>query len=205
MIGGTGLLGGTAKVLRAPAAAVFPVTSVLDNFNRADGVIGSNWSNPWLSGLGSGGCNIGSNTAGCGGENSYWNVATFGPRTEVYVKIVSPNSGSFPILAWRITSPGANPNCYFVEHISSSGVFQIFRRSSSTNTQLGADITQTLSNGDSFGISHDADLITLYYDAGSTGTWVSLGTRSDNTNSGAGYIGMYGSDAHFDNFGGGTM
>jgi hypothetical protein len=67
---------------------------------------------------------------------------------------------------------------------------------------------------DTSGVSHGimsligsgADNITVYYKA-AAGSWTSLGTRTDSSYTGAGYVGLtmyYYSDRRLDDFGGGT-
>ncbi|MBK8046688.1 MAG: hypothetical protein IPK16_05930 [Anaerolineales bacterium] len=68
-----------------PTPAPFPATGVLDSFDRANGVIGSNWTGA------TGNFTInGSQLAVGGSENDiYWSGASFGAAQEAYVTLAT--------------------------------------------------------------------------------------------------------------------
>jgi hypothetical protein len=74
-------------------------------------------------------------------------------------------------------------------------------------TRLGATESQTITNGDSCGLTIIGGTLQMYYKVGA-GAWTAKGTgRTDGTYSAAGYIGMgLNTDAQAcDDFGGGTI
>jgi alpha-mannosidase len=86
--------GGSATrnvTISALAPSVFPVTAVLDNFNRSNGTIGSSWVGS-TSGL-----RINSNVLVLNSSGSFspvWNSPVFGPNQEAYVTLVAITSSS---------------------------------------------------------------------------------------------------------------
>ena len=95
---------------------------------------------------------------------------------------------------------------YAVETRPGAGVFRIYRMDNSTNTQLGADITQAFSAGDALGMEISSGTLTPQYKA-SAGSWSALSTRSDSTYTSDKYAGFYMVNAtgRVDDFGGGTV
>lgn len=186
-------------------APAFPVNGILDNFNRADGALGANWGGKLFSGD-SGGCTVVSNQASCtASQSDYWSASTFGPDCEVYATLPS-TAGPFGGIFARAINPGTGTFCAYEVYIYQPGsVLQVYRIDNGTYNQLGADIAQTISNGDSAGIEIIGSTITVYYKVGA-GAWASVGSRTDATYSGAGYIGIEGDGGTFpfENFGGGT-
>ncbi|HEY7418595.1 MAG TPA: hypothetical protein VH593_25685, partial [Ktedonobacteraceae bacterium] len=188
----------------------FPTTPVLDNFNRANGGVGSAWTGPaWQA---SAYPLIASNRivrtgAGYGGIS--WNAGTFGPDTEVYITCgVKPTAdvGCFLIIKSPVLTgqySGYRLDCY-PNH--SSGQFILYRVDNNTLTQLGT-VTQAITAGDSWGLETIGTSFRVCYKA-AAGAWTYIGsTFTDTTYNNAGYIGvMLASDstAAYDDFGGGT-
>ncbi len=110
------------------------------------------------------------------------------------------------VVARTVNLGGGTLNGYYLFVNSTSA--KLYRIDSGTNTQLGADFTQTIATGDSFGMSLVGSTITVYFKA-AAGSWTSLGTRTDATYSAAGKIGIRGADGTnislADDFGGGTL
>src|SRR5262249_14730581 len=69
-----------------PAGPTFPTTAVLDNFNRANGSLGSNWVDPvnGLTGVTIQGKALQHNS---GYKQPVWNPTSFGTDQEAYVTI----------------------------------------------------------------------------------------------------------------------
>jgi hypothetical protein len=65
----------------ATAASSFPTTEMLDTFDRANGVLGSNWSG------GTSGYSIAANQldVGTAGNPIFWDTTSFGADQEIYV------------------------------------------------------------------------------------------------------------------------
>jgi hypothetical protein len=180
----------------------FPTTSILDNFNRADGDVGSNWGAPaWIDTvrLAISTNQVQFNDAGGGG---YYNVSTYGPDSEVYITITTL-SGSLELYL-RLDTPGAAANGYRLRFRSAFAQLLYYRLDGGVATQLGATDTLTLSSGDSVGGDMVGSTLTAYTNQGA---WGSISTRTDTTYTAAGYIGIDGSATAMlaDNFGGGTI
>lgn len=181
----------------------FPTTSVLDNFNRADGALGSNWSTPTFAA----GFNISSNVAfgSTTGNIQYWNVATYGPDFEIYADIPNlPGSGQQCGLTGGVLqqTSAITLDGYAVAYTHGSpGTLAIQRITNGVVAATVASSSQTLSAGDQIGLSRVGTTLTSYIN----GTQIDTGT--DSTHTGAGYLLMFSTNTtnSFDDFGGGTL
>lgn len=192
----------------------FPLTPILDDFNRSNTgpPPSSSWSGPVFSGDGQ--LKVVSNQLSVnasGFSDNYWNTLV-GPDCEVYATIVTIAGSGTPTfyLDARITSPNAaGVSGYELDWAETTGATDslfLYRFDSGVYTQLGASVSQEVASGDSLGMSVIGSTITGYYKSGA-GAWTSFGARTDSTYTGIGYISI-GSDntTHkFDNFGGGTI
>jgi hypothetical protein len=189
----------------------FPTTGVLDDFNRADGVVGSAWTkNPMNSGADD--LEIVSNRvrpATPTDSEVYWNANTFGPDSEVYWTVVTQpagteNAGSFGRM--RLVDPSASSSTvdgYSVEFYDGASNF-IFRVDNAVQTQLGATIVNAFSSGVQVGGSVVGSTISVFENG------VAIDTRTDSAYTAAGYISLGGYDSatrtlRLDDFGGGTF
>lgn len=195
----------------------FPTTSVLDNFNRADGALGTNWSLAYNY-FGAGDPTISGNVVVCGTgyHVMYWNALTPGADQESYIdvptkwgSIETPSEGvavecrmaNYAQSTWR---------GYEVMVLSVTGTgndtWHVNRIDDHVATQLGATVTREYADGDSVGIEAIGTTIKAYHKSG--GTWTEVASRTDSTYNDGG-IGFYaGRDAtnwQYDNFGGGTV
>jgi hypothetical protein len=200
----------------------FPVSGVLDDFNRADAsVLGSNWSLASDFGLG------GPDNQGISSNQLYhignqyvnycimrWNVSSFGPDMEAYLTINSKPTGSSgdpTSLIARMIVAASQVSGYTVDADYEDNLIKIFREDNNVGTQLGASIAQTISAGDRFGIECIGTTISAYYKVGA-GSWTNIGSRTDATYASAGYIGFYlagnednSHNGKWDDLGGGTI
>ncbi len=108
----------------------------------------------------------------------------------------------------RVSNASAsNLNGYLVAFYKAgyaTNTIRVFRfDSAGVAPQLGADIVQTLTDGDSIGASIVGNTITIYHKVGA-GPWTSRGVRTDNTYASAGRIGLEIGSGSVDDFGGGT-
>ena len=183
----------------------FPVNGILDNFNRADTgpPPSANWTTSWRAS--SGGFLVSGNTVrgNAAGDNStYWNVQNFGPDVEVYGTIIG-SPASYRGVAARLVSEGtAGVDGY--EVVVADNTFYITRWDNDAQTTLGASIAQSISDGDSFGMSIVGSTITAYHKP-AAGSWTVIGTRTDSTYSAAGKIGLRSENVFWDDFGGGSL
>lgn len=193
----------------------FPVTSLLDDFNRANEgpPPSSNWTNNFDAGT-PGGFKVVSNqcTANSLPCESYWSAAQFGPNMEVWATFAAvPTTGSLGMYV-RIQSAGTGScDSYGIIAVKATGgptgdTVKIYRMDNAVHTQLGATITRAFAAGDSFGVRIIGSTIEAWYKA-SAGSWTLLGSRTDSTYSGNGYLGLMNATNAFtlDDFGGGTI
>jgi uncharacterized protein len=125
----------------------FPRTNVLDNFNRSNGSIGSNWL-----GLTAGYVIVNNQLDVNSGEDVYWN-ATFGANQEVFATLTN-----IDLNASEIDLILKGQGTYYT-----SGLIEVYYDAAGHRVQVwtyaptqgwaqrGADIPLTLSNGDQFG------------------------------------------------------
>lgn len=187
----------------------FPTTSILDSFTGADqNPLAGNWTKATygtfndLKRVSNAVTTATSNSNDC---LDYWNASDFGPDVEIYITAASVSSDTFILLGARYTSGG---NGYKIDWDNGTSRVRVWRDDAGVRTQLGANITQSMSNGDSIGMSIIGSTITIYYKA-SGGSWTSIGTRTDSTYTSSGrlQLGMwlFSSGETIDNFGGGTI
>ena len=199
----------------------FPTTSLLDSFNRADGALGPNWTNPVeVSNVAP---TILSNRVICANSSfgdAYWNQTMFDSEVEVYATIpAAATDQTDTFLSCRITNPGtASINMYQAD-------FSTVSQNVTINRVVGGSFVSrttvplALAAGWKVGLrattATDSYLLEAWYDSG--GGWT-LATIFREANGpvlypalhGPGYIGfnMFGAgDAtrSLDDFGGGTV
>lgn len=182
----------------------FPSTSVLDDFNRANGAVGSNYTIPtFLSGM-----NVSSNTCVSAGANglAVYNVATY-TDCEVYATLTTkPSDGNSATLQWRLVqySSVLTLDGYYIQINSVAGAgndtIQVNRVTNAAPTAIGAAFTQEIANGDVIGVRMVGDTIEVFVNG------TSLGTRTDSTYTGAGTLalGFSTTSGAWDDFGGGA-
>lgn len=192
----------------------FPVSAILDNFNRANEgpPPSTSWTTSWN--VGADGHKVVSNqlNANTSDGSSYWNVQTFGPNCEVYATMVD-TQGVYAQLGARLTSVGTSSlNGYAVSREDNSTI-AVKKWAAGSESQLGATFSQSFTAGDSMGMTvtgSNPTVIEVWYKVGA-GAWTSLGTRSDSTspNTAAGNIGIRSGASSgspkWDDFGGGTV
>ncbi len=190
----------------------FPSTSVLDSFNRSNEgpPPSSSWGSPAVDGKT--GLRVVSNTvgppSGASQSNAYWNTA-FGADQEAYATISTmPGNDNWIAFILRLSNPDSGSEAFYVisfEQRSGTDVVGVYLIDGDV-TPLGAEISQALAVGDGIGASIIGSTITVYHKP-AAGSWGSIGTRSDSTLSGGGYIGLEisGATGRADDFGGGTV
>jgi hypothetical protein len=179
----------------------FPTTTLKDDFNRANGLLGANWTT--MSGANP--PRITSNQGGNNGASgayvgAVYNVATYGPDCEAYitVPVVSDYVGVYA----RMTSTGSTDG-YQASWAVSALTLQ--RNSGGGQVQIGS-ATVAQSNGEKLGIECIGSTIKVYTDTG--GGWVERISAVNTDYTLAGYIGfdLYDVAAltRVDDFSGGT-
>jgi hypothetical protein len=187
-----------------------PSTPILDNFNRANGGAGSNWSvmKPTSFAL----MNISNNQAVDSSSTLYawnfWNASTFGPDSEAYATVASYSGSDTIRIGARVTGGGTSSYSGYFVSISTTGAWSIIRiTNGGSPVTLKSGVTQTLSSGDRIGIQVIGSVVTAWHDTGSGWQQVmSYDTSGDATKyTGAGNVAVEFRSSTIDDFGGGTI
>jgi hypothetical protein len=177
----------------------YPTTPILDNFNRADGAIGSNW----IAGFGDSIPAISTNAAK--GATSGWygavwapsgTPAIFGPDCEVrYTLTAGDTAGSQQAMVLaRLTNPtnGSTFAGYSARIATSQPQIGKFTAGGGTYAALASGGAVTPAAGDGIGLECIGNVINLYY--APAGAWPGTPTLTFTDNSspitGAGAIGV---------------
>jgi uncharacterized protein YjiK len=187
-----------------PPPPGFPSTVVVDNFNRSDGPIGSQWSGDTA------GYRIAGNQLDVGSsQDIYWNVSSFGANQEAFVTLssIDPNGQEFGLVLKAQSSGGLGSGLIEVFYNAPAHQVLVYTYTPAQNwLQRGTPISATFANGDQFGAQATADGQVNVYRNG-----ILLGTRSVTAwpyYANGGYIGLLfisASNTALDNFGGGTI
>jgi hypothetical protein len=192
----------------------FPNTPVLDTFNRANGAIGSNWTQPVRTGDGTATINTNVAIATSGNYGSImWNPTTFAARQEAFLTIPAACTDfQFAGVYLRLSSPGASYNTYTVSADLSFNY--VTRGISGTPTLLSTVAYTALVPGDVFGGSIDnvgADIVITIYKNGAvlrtytdTGAIASFPAVAGTGSIGATFFGSGTTTRSIDDFGGGN-
>jgi hypothetical protein len=184
----------------------FPSTSVLDNFNRTNGAIGTNWSGY------TGAFSIASNQLDVtnSGRNTsiLWKTSSFGADQEAYFTFaqVDTSSNEQSLILKSQSSSGTTAGLIRVLYDGASRTVQVWTYQPAQDwVQYGAAIPVTFAAGDQLGARARPDGTVEVYKNGTL-----LGTRTITSwpyYASGGYIGLWmvsASNALLDNFGGGT-
>lgn len=198
----------------------FPTTSVLSNFTGADEdpiSEGGNWytTGPFRFG---GVLNerlsnqtVRDQDITTGDSGSLWQVAQYGPDSEVFATIAAlPGAGENVTVWCRIHNPGnaTTAEGYLGQWINGTGwnIYKMLTGSDFTEIGTTAASPSPIA-GDKIGLEVIGTTLNLYHYTG--GAWNLRVTGTDSSISGAGYIGLeFGAnatEAAFDDFGGGTI
>jgi len=188
-----------------------PSNGILDNFNRADGSPGSNWS-------------VAKNTYSVPSiilnelnwsqyPSMYWNPTVFDADQEIFVKTDAGAGGSRDAgLLFRWNNPGGGSENGYYLHCSLIDPYyaELFKIVSGSGTTLGY-FNGVLDPADIWvWVTAIGSAITLYGSADGV-HWTLRRTWTDTTFSGSGYIGLYqqnnggGPYPRLDDFGGGSI
>jgi hypothetical protein len=206
---------GSVSVPTAPSAVVgsgiAPTSPVLDNFNRANGGVGSSWSNIKVA-TGFAPMNISGNAAVDSSTTqyawNYWNPSRFGPDSEAYVTVSSYGASDVIRIGARVTGGTNAYSGYFVS-VASGGAWSIIRiDNGGSPVTLASGVTQAIANGDEIGIRIVGSVVTALDFRSATG-WTQLlsyDTASDSVRyTAAGSLALEFRSGTMDDFGGGTI
>lgn len=197
------------------AGGKFPTTPVLDDFTRADGAIGANWSSDPFN-INAVDLLVASNTmkAGLVTNNSemWWNAATYTEDQEAYITLTTlPPTTTFIYFFLRVQQPdtaASTVDCYEVELQVDVGAHQIniYRVLNGTATTLAnVPLTDNFVAGDVFGAAVIGNTVIAYRNGIQIAQFLDTTPRT-----GAGFLGFgrFNSVAEqtsrYDNFGGGS-
>jgi hypothetical protein len=185
----------------------FPSTPVLDDFNRANGAIGGNWSgNPPKYSISSNQLLV---TSSNSNSDIYWSNQAFGADQEVYVTFANVKTTATEqdlILKSQSNTTWGNGMIEVVYEAPANRVQVWTWEWPQGWVQHGADIPVTFVNGDTFGARALANGSVEVYKNGTL-----LGTRDVTSWSyyaQGGYVGLWfigANGARLDDFGGGTI
>lgn len=184
--------------------ASFPSTGVLDNFDRANGAIGTNWGGATT------GYSIATNRLDVGtGDAILWQTTQFGAEQEVFVTYNTIDGSGVEHDLLLKSQSNTNPLSGVLEvwYDPVNQWVQVWTYSSAQSwVQRGTNLPVTLVNGDRFGARAKANGMVEIYRNG-----VLLGSRDASGwtyTANGGYIGLWhinSSNAFLDDFGGGTV
>jgi hypothetical protein len=175
----------------------------LDDFNRANGTLGVQWSGSTASYA------IAGNQLDVNGNGSiFWNSVSAGANQEAFMLLttIGLNTNNLNLLLKSQSSTTANNGVIRVMYIPTSQVIQVWTYALGQGwVQHGAGLVVAFVNGDQFGAKASASGLVEIYKNG-----VVVGSRNVSSwphAAGGGYIGLWAanaSNAVLDNFGGGT-
>jgi hypothetical protein len=214
VVTGTNSAGSAAAPSAATAAVtassgVGPTTPVLDDFNRANGGVGANWS--LIRPTGFAALNVSGNAAVDASTTAFawnfWNPAVLGPDAEAYVTIATYGASDTIRIGARVSNGGTTSQSGYYVAISSAGAWSIIRIDSGVSTTLASGVTQALASGHKVAIRVVGTVVTALHF--SNGTWqqvLSHDTSSDSIRySNAGNLALEFKTSTLDDFGGGTL
>lgn len=185
--------------LIATVVYAFPSTSLIDDFNRADGSIGSNYTCNTTFNISS---NVLSNPSGSGNYCIY-NVTSFGVDQEVYYTVVNRTStSSHGFLLKKQELTGAI-NALLVIYRPSSSLYEAFVVEGGTEFSRGT-VSGTLGIGDVFGAEVIGNTLIAYKNGSAVASW---NVSSFDYIANGGYIAIRTSNNNvltIDNFSGGS-
>jgi hypothetical protein len=201
-------------LLASPAWA-FPDNGVLDSFTGCTDTTtppNANWTNAVVYGASSAtmDCEDQAVTSTTTDEaDMYWNPTTFNANSEAYARVVSAATTDLASVHVRLVNIGANTTDGYAVQIQNSDTVKIYRIDNGAATALGSNLSQTITNGDQFGIRAVGDQICAWFND-NDGGWTQLGCRTDATYTAGGRIGLThqssnGAIGGVDDFGGGNV
>jgi hypothetical protein len=189
--------------------AAFPITAVLDSFTRTENPLsdGGAWATTSPFGTGRVFKTNGSVAQSADSTDGQWVLQCWNTQltrpVETYVTITSFVASHTYMVCWLTSPTSATGSGYYIEFTATT--WTVYRVDSGTATSIASG-SVTVASGHSIGASMSAaGLITVYHNDGTDG-WTSVGTVTDSTYVGGGYIGMStnSASATLDSFGGGS-
>jgi hypothetical protein len=210
-IAGTDAKGATTETAIVEVSD-FPQNAVIDNFNRADGILTSPWvgmtvpTQTYLTPY------VASNQASTGppgnGCGAYRSDLTVGD-CEAYIDLPNPSECQYHDVWLRFTGGTDinSQNGYYLRHDSTNNLLMLQKCTGGATSSVGNQVACAASPGDSIGARVLGTTFSLYYKPLGAAKWRILGTGVDATYQNAASIGFFSPyhPALFDNFGGGAI
>jgi acid phosphatase type 7 len=192
-----------------PPPLPFPRTGLLDDFARPAGALGTNWQSPALQDGGTVTIKSSGLTGSSSGAGSAtWSPGTFGADQEAYLGVPTlPAAGNFMQLAGRVsTQSSSNVSCYFLRVTPSSSTWDLRKKINGAASTSIKTFTAPFVAGDGAGLQIIGSTLTAYRKPGA-GAWVSIGSTTDTSIPGSGYVSFTLGDTTMrgGGFGGGTV
>lgn len=190
----------------------FPdVTTLIDDFNRANGAVNAGagstiWqSTPIVPGAAITTISANQMTIAVGGAQCS-SVATFGPDVDFTFDLAVDASTEYIAMYFAFTGVNtASYNGYALTlHLSSTTNWDLRKYTNGTGAILGASVSQATASGDQIGVSMRGSTLTAYRFSG--GSWTPILTRTDSSFNQIGRLGFEpgGGNLRLDNIRGGT-
>jgi hypothetical protein len=185
-------------------------TTILDNFNRTDGLLGANWSSTDPVGSTGTDWTIATNQI-LAGTSAYlaeaWTAATYGPNCYAGVTIAALPSGAFSnVSVWIGLHGGIGTSAADGHRLTINATEVLIETiTNGAESTIGASISETRQAGDAYLLERAGTTLEAWRLRG--GSWTSLGTRTAvYTATGNVALSMYdpGGTGRLDDFMGGT-
>jgi hypothetical protein len=174
---------------RAAAPAPSPPTaSVLDDFNRAAGPLGSSWQSPGLADAGTVTIATSGQTASsAGAASATWRASTFPADQEGYLTVATlPRAGGFLQVAGRVSTLGtAGLSCYLLRVTPSTGVWDLRKKINGATSVSLKTFTAQFNAGDTLALQLVGSTISAFR---RSGAWSFVGSASDGAIAAGGYL-----------------
>jgi hypothetical protein len=139
----------TATPTATPSSGDFPLTAILDSFNRANGAVGGSWS-----GNTGNYAVYGEQLDVVGNGSLLWNASSFGPAQEVFVTLAAadPAAGSVSLLLKSQSNTSPNSGVIRVLYSLAGQFVQVTTYASGQGwVQRGTNLSASFASGDQFG------------------------------------------------------
>lgn len=193
---------GATQIWTPPITVFNPAT--LDDFARAAGALGANWTSPWTNSTGTisitstSGRTTGSSAGTVSSAAAFKTSFAANQDVALTVPVVDTTASVFVQVSARGSSSANNTTTsqYFLRVVPSSSAWSIRKSiSGGASSTLVTLPTQAFASGDSLGLrvtGTTTTTLTAYYKA-SGGSWTQVGSSFDDTSSpitAAGFIGF---------------
>jgi hypothetical protein len=168
----------------------FPTTGIVDPLTTTQSPLSGSWVSPGVGGTGNfllvtGGACIGNTASLCDAYRAT-PVNNVSPGVESFIDVtLVATVGDRVLFQWYTTTAGQFGYQYQFNRAAS--LWRIDRVVSGAATILTSG-TQVISSGDGLGFSAISGVHTLYYRPGLGGSWTPLGSATDATYQGSGYL-----------------